>query len=276
MKKLFSISEAAALVGMTSETLRHYDRIGLVRPGVRDEWTGYRYYSEQEIVRLNTIQALRCMDLSLKDIRRALEYDGLEELIAFLRSAEKSADEKIARLQQAKEKIKRARADYEKKLAGPQENGGPFVRRMPERVLLLSNTLQRPALDNLWHYHDHFTPSLAQSGAIRILLKMWPAFIRRAVCRACLPYAYAGRTHAASLFCPRGTICAQTAVKRTGRRVLPSFRLKRSSAAAGRPRLWWSRWSSPVSCSGAIRCRFLCRRGLTTKCRPDILLRSAL
>lgn len=31
MKKLFSISEAAALVGMTSETLRHYDRIGLVR-----------------------------------------------------------------------------------------------------------------------------------------------------------------------------------------------------------------------------------------------------
>ena len=87
MKKLFSISEAAALVGMTSETLRHYDRIGLVRPGVRDEWTGYRYYSEQEIVRLNTIQALRCMDLSLKDIRRALEYDGLEELIAFLRSA---------------------------------------------------------------------------------------------------------------------------------------------------------------------------------------------
>ena len=160
MKKLFSISEAAALVGMTSETLRHYDRIGLVRPGVRDEWTGYRYYSEQEIVRLNTIQALRCMDLSLKDIRRALEYDGLEELIAFLRSAEKSADEKIARLQQAKEKIKRARADYEKKLAGPQENGGPFVRRMPERVLLLSNTLQRPALDNLWHYHDHFYAQL--------------------------------------------------------------------------------------------------------------------
>ena len=141
MKKLFSISEAAALVGMTSETLRHYDRLGLVRPGVRDEWTGYRYYSEQEIVRLNTIQALRCMDLSLKDILRALEYDGLEELIAFLRSAEKSADEKIARLQQAKEKIKRARADYEKKL-------------------LLSNTLQRPALDNLWHYHDHFYAQL--------------------------------------------------------------------------------------------------------------------
>mgnify|MGYP001630986880 CR=1 FL=1 len=160
MKKLFSISEAAALAGLTSETLRHYDRIGLVRPGERDEWTGYRYYSEQELVRLYTIQALRCMDLSLKDIRRVLEYDDLEKIIAFLRSAEQSADAKIARLQYAKEKIKRARADYEKKLAGPQEDAAPFVRHMPKRVLLLSDTLQHPALDNLWRYHDHFYAQL--------------------------------------------------------------------------------------------------------------------
>ena len=66
MKKLFSISEAAKMADMTSETLRHYDRIGLVKPREKDSWTGYRYYSEQEIVRLNTIQALRFMDFSLK------------------------------------------------------------------------------------------------------------------------------------------------------------------------------------------------------------------
>lgn len=180
---------------------------------MRDEWTGYRYYSEQEIVRLNTIQALRCMDLSLKDIRRALEYDGLEELIAFLRSAEKSADEKIARLQQAKEKIKRARADYEKKLAGPQENGGHLCGGCRSGCCFYPTRCSALRWTTCGITTTIFTPSLAQSGAIRILLKMWPAFIRRAVCRACLPYAYAGRTHAASLFCPRGTICAQTAVK---------------------------------------------------------------
>ena len=64
MKNYFSISEAAKMAGMTSETLRHYDRIGLVSPVKRDPWTGYRYYSKEEIIRLNTIQALRCMDLS--------------------------------------------------------------------------------------------------------------------------------------------------------------------------------------------------------------------
>lgn len=65
MEKLFSVSRAAKLAGMTAEALRHYDRIGLVKPCRVDEWTGYRYYSQQEIVRLNTVKALRCMDLTL-------------------------------------------------------------------------------------------------------------------------------------------------------------------------------------------------------------------
>ena len=58
MINYFSISEAAKIVGLTTETLRHYDRIDLVKPCKKDQWSGYRYYSEQEIVRLNTIQAL--------------------------------------------------------------------------------------------------------------------------------------------------------------------------------------------------------------------------
>lgn len=60
MKEFFTISQTAKIAGVTSETLRHYDRIGLVKPCKVDEWTGYRYYSQQEIVRLNTIHALRC------------------------------------------------------------------------------------------------------------------------------------------------------------------------------------------------------------------------
>ena len=40
MEKIFSIGKAAELAGMTAETLRHYDRIGLVHPCKTDEWTG--------------------------------------------------------------------------------------------------------------------------------------------------------------------------------------------------------------------------------------------
>ena len=49
MKKYFSVGEAAKAVRVTSETLRHYDRIGLVKPSKKDEWTHYRYYTEEDL-----------------------------------------------------------------------------------------------------------------------------------------------------------------------------------------------------------------------------------
>ncbi len=84
MKKYFSVSEAARAARTTSETLRHYDRIGLVKPGKKDEWTNYRYYTAQDIVRLNTVRALQAMDLPLREIKRVLEYNDLEKIVRFL------------------------------------------------------------------------------------------------------------------------------------------------------------------------------------------------
>lgn len=57
-KSYYSIGEAAKAAGMTEETLRHYDRVGLVAEQKR-RWTSYRYYTEQDVVRLNTVYALR-------------------------------------------------------------------------------------------------------------------------------------------------------------------------------------------------------------------------
>lgn len=166
MKKYFSVGEAAKAVHTTSETLRHYDRIGLVKPSKKDEWTNYRYYTEQDIVRLNTVRALQLMDLHLQEIKKVLEYDELEKIVDFLGQAEKKADEKIAALQYSKSKIQLAKADYERKLQGQQKFHGTFLKDYPERVILLSDTLEEPSLDNLWNYLSHFydkvTPDLKE------------------------------------------------------------------------------------------------------------------
>lgn len=156
MKNYFSISKTAEIVGMTTETLRHYDRIGLVKPYKTDGWTGYRYYSEREIVRLNTVKALRCMDLTLSEIKEVLSYDDFNKIVETLKKAEKSAEEKIAELDYAKTKIRCARAFYENKLKGEGQKDNAFERRYPERVILLSDTMKTPTLDNLWNYHRHF------------------------------------------------------------------------------------------------------------------------
>lgn len=164
MEKYFSVGEAAKAAHTTSETLRHYDRIGLVKPSKKDEWTNYRYYTEQDIVRLNTVRALQVMDLPLKEIKKVLEYDDLEKIIGFLEQTEKKADEKMAALQYSKSKIALAKADYERKLKARDQLNGTVVKELPERVILLSDTLEVPTLDNLWNYLSHFydkvTPEL--------------------------------------------------------------------------------------------------------------------
>lgn len=156
MKNYFSISQTAKIVDMTTETLRHYDRINLVKPCKIDEWTGYRYYSQQEIVRLNTIRSLRCMDLTLSEIKDILAYDDFNKIVEILKQAEKSADKKIEELNNAKTKIQRARIFYENKLNGEQQKENTFVKRYPQRVILLSDKMETPTLDNLWNYHRHF------------------------------------------------------------------------------------------------------------------------
>ena len=173
MKKYFSVGEAAKAVHTTSETLRHYDRIGLVKPSKKDEWTNYRYYTEQDIVRLNTVRALQLMDLPLQEIKKVLEYDDLKNIVDFLAQAEKKADEKIAALQYSKSKIQLAKADYERKLQTQQRLQGAFLKDYPERVILLSDTLEVPTLDNLWNYLNHFyekvTPALTEQFAFEDL-----------------------------------------------------------------------------------------------------------
>lgn len=159
MKEYYSIGEAAKEVNTTSETLRHYDRIGLVKPSKKDDWTNYRYYTNQDIVRLNTVRALQQMDLPLQEIKKVLDYDNLSKIVNYLTKAEQKADQKIAELQNSKSKIALARANYEKKIHPQSENNDIFIQELPERTIMLSN-LTKPTVDNLWNYHRHFYNTL--------------------------------------------------------------------------------------------------------------------
>lgn len=163
MKKYFSVGETAKIVNMTKETLRHYDRIGLAKPSKTDEWTKYRYYTQQDIVRLNTIHALRQMDLPLKEIKQVLDYDELEKIIDFLAYAEQKADEKIAAVEYSKSKILAAKKDYEKKLLLRNNDRGLFIKDIPQRIIMLSDSLDTPTEENLWNYLSHFYDQIEPS-----------------------------------------------------------------------------------------------------------------
>ncbi len=156
MCDFLTIGEAARAAGVTSETLRHYDRIDLVVPSRRDPWTHYRYYASRDIVRLRAVNALQQLGLPLSTIREALDCNDFRRIAAFLADAERQADEKIALLRESKRKIALARRSYERRLDIAPQAEGAHVQRFDERVILLSDTLETPTMENLWGYLRHF------------------------------------------------------------------------------------------------------------------------
>lgn len=54
-KQLFKIGEFSRLMQVTVKTLRHYEQKGLLVPAEVDEWTGYRYYTTDQMMRLGSI-----------------------------------------------------------------------------------------------------------------------------------------------------------------------------------------------------------------------------
>jgi len=66
------IREFARLSGVSVRTLHYYDEIGLLRPAVVDAQTGYRYYDEDSLLRMQEILFYRELDFPLKSTQELL------------------------------------------------------------------------------------------------------------------------------------------------------------------------------------------------------------
>ncbi|MCA9908879.1 MAG: MerR family transcriptional regulator, partial [Anaerolineae bacterium] len=70
---MFKIGEFSKLSQVTVKTLRFYDQEGLLQPAQVDPMTGYRYYSADQLPRLNRILALKALGFSLEQIRQMID-----------------------------------------------------------------------------------------------------------------------------------------------------------------------------------------------------------
>lgn len=66
------IKKFAELTGVSVRTLHYYDEIGLLKPSSVDRFTGYRYYDESSVLRMQEILFYRELDFSLKSIAEIL------------------------------------------------------------------------------------------------------------------------------------------------------------------------------------------------------------
>jgi len=99
---LLSPSEASKQLGVSTKTLRVYERHGLIKP--RRTAVGWRVYGPTEMAQAANIVALRALDLSLAQIANILNGD-LQRQESTLTSHKAALEEKVRRLTQAAHKI---------------------------------------------------------------------------------------------------------------------------------------------------------------------------
>ena len=73
------IKEFADFTGVSVRTLHYYDEIGLLTPAFVDRSTGYRFYNENSLLRMQEILFYRELDFSLKSIGEILSSPNYDK-----------------------------------------------------------------------------------------------------------------------------------------------------------------------------------------------------
>jgi effector-binding domain-containing protein len=108
---MFKIGDFSKLSRVSVKTLRYYDEVGLLKPARIDGFTGYRFYSVDQLPRLNRILALKDLGFSLEQIAGLLK-EGLppSELRGMLRlkqgELQQQVDEQQSRLARVEARLK--------------------------------------------------------------------------------------------------------------------------------------------------------------------------
>ena len=101
---MITIQGFSKLCRCSTQTLRYYDRIGLLKPAKVDEWTGYRYYEEEQAMLFVKIKNLQQADFSIEEIKTLLPGDDNLLMAAF--------EKKIKEQEQKLEMIRKIQRSY--------------------------------------------------------------------------------------------------------------------------------------------------------------------
>lgn len=110
---MFSIGVFSKINKITTKTLRHYDELGLLKPEYVDNFTGYRYYTSQQLPRLHKILTLKQMGLSLSQIKEIINNPAAIDIFLKLKEQDilKNIDAEKAKLLQIRSYLNSMRGE---------------------------------------------------------------------------------------------------------------------------------------------------------------------
>jgi len=138
MKNYFTISEFAKLRDININSLRYYEKLGLLKPAIVDENNGYRYYSAEQVSLLNKIILCIQLGIPLKDMVAFLDEDGNLESQRLLEQGRIVAKKRIQEMQNNLDYIEYTLKNIEdnKEFLG---HSGVYERYIEERKIMITD-----------------------------------------------------------------------------------------------------------------------------------------
>ncbi len=127
-----TIGQMAELNHVSSQTLRLYDKKGLLSPAYQGESNGYRYYHVDQCERLDFIHTMKLCGMSLEQIRQHLNEASVDELCALLSEQERRLSREIDELTGNLCTIRRFTSNLNRMKALPPK-GEVILEYMPSR-----------------------------------------------------------------------------------------------------------------------------------------------
>lgn len=156
----WSIQQVARLSGVTARTLRYYDEIGLLRPA-RVGANGYRYYEQEQLLRLQQVLLLRELGMDLAAITAVV--DGSRDQLAALRTHHEQLQAERDRLDTLVRTVAATITHLEEGMSMPAEEmfaGFRFTRERIEELEALARErtgdVEQPYFDELKRRTDNW------------------------------------------------------------------------------------------------------------------------
>ncbi len=132
----YRIGDVANMIGMSRDTLRHYEKLGILSS--RREESGYRYYTDQDIARLVTILYQRKMDIGLDDIASLsrMHHDESQR-IRIMDEQLRREEAQIRRHQRNIARIRMTRDDF---TCLHSHVGQVFIKELPQAYVIVPHT----------------------------------------------------------------------------------------------------------------------------------------
>ncbi len=153
---MFRIGEFSKMSLTTIKTLHYYDEVGLLKPAHIDPFTGYRFYTTEQLILLHKIQSFRQIGLSIDEIRQLISGIAADFIM------QKRKSELLGEISAKQEQLSR----IEFILSGKEEdyfmNYEATIKDLPEYIVY-SKRLVAPS------YADYLTiiPAIGQAVAAK-------------------------------------------------------------------------------------------------------------